>query len=399
MHPSYVTKLPTGKESGKYISLDLGGTNFKVCEVYLEKLQQVRVRQKKFSIPESAKVADGERLFDFMADSVEAFLKDCGLSKKEEHELGFTFSFPVRQTGIKSGELYHWSKEFNCSNTKGKDVVEMLNDAFKRNKINVNIRAFVNDTVGILMSSAYSDPQTRIGLVLGEGTNAAYVENIKNVKKWKGPYPESEKMIINTEWGSFDEGKKVLPINKFDEILDLKSRDPGKHIFEKMISAFYLGEIVRLTCLSLVKKKILFNGQSSPVFDKQNSFQIQFLSRIERDYSIELSDTKLILQDLLLIPSTTPKDRRIVRRIVELVSIRSARLTASGIVALITQMNKMDGCTVAVDNYIYNYPHFINRMRDAIHELLGLFSENVIFTHNKDGSSIGASIVTSMINQ
>jgi len=132
------------------------------------------------------------------------------------------------------------------------------------------------------MSSAYSDPQTRIGLVLGEGTNAAYVENIKNVKKWKGPYPESEKMIINTEWGSFDEGKKVLPINKFDEILDLKSRDPGKHIFEKMISAFYLGEIVRLTCLSLVKKKILFNGQSSPVFDKQNSFQIQFLSRIER---------------------------------------------------------------------------------------------------------------------
>jgi len=25
MHPSYVTKLPTGKESGKYISLDLGG--------------------------------------------------------------------------------------------------------------------------------------------------------------------------------------------------------------------------------------------------------------------------------------------------------------------------------------------------------------------------------------
>ncbi|OUM67425.1 hypothetical protein PIROE2DRAFT_40082 [Piromyces sp. E2] len=399
MHPSFVTRLPTGKEAGKFISLDLGGTNFKVCEVYLEKLQQVRVRQKKFSIPESARDADGERLFDFMADSVEAFLKDCGLSKEEEHELGFTFSFPVRQTGIKSGELYLWSKEFNCSNTKGKDVVEMLNDAFKRNKINVNIRALVNDTVGTLMSCAYSDPQTRIGLVLGEGTNVAYVEKIENIKKWKCPYPESENMIINTEWGSFDEEKKVLPINKFDEILDLKSRNPGKRIFEKMISAFYLGEIVRLTCLSLIEKKMLFNGQSSPIFDKQNSFQIQYLSRIERDYSIELSDTKLILQDLLLIPSTTPKDRRIVRRIVELVCIRSARLTASGVVALITKMNKMDGCTIAVDNFIYEYPHFINRMRDAIHELLGTFSENVILTYIKDGSSIGASIVTGMINK
>ncbi|ORX57235.1 hypothetical protein BCR36DRAFT_319461 [Piromyces finnis] len=397
MHPSFVTKLPTGKEYGKNIILDLGGTNFKICEVYLEKQQQVRVRQKKFSIPETAKVADGERLFDFMADSVESFLKDCGLSKEEEHELGFTFSFPVRQTGIKSGELYLWSKEFKCSNTTGKDVVEMLNDAFKRNKINVNIKALVNNTVGTLMASAYNDPQSCIGLVLGEGTNAAYIERINNVKKWKDLHIESEKLIINTEWGSFDEEKLVLPVNKFDEILDLKSSNPGKHIFEKMISAFYLGEIVRLACISLIEKKLLFNGKSSMLFDKPNSFQIQYLSRIERDYSIELSDTKLILQDLLLIPSTTPKDRSIVRRIVELASIRSARLTASGIVALITQMNKMDGCTIAVDNFIYEYPHFINRIRDAIHELLGQYSENVILTYNKDGSSIGASIITSMI--
>ncbi len=99
----------------------------------MEKQNQVRVRQKKFSIPETAKNADGERLFDFMADSVKAFIKDTGISTEEKHELGFTFSFPVRQTGINSGELYLWSKEFNCSNTKGNDVAEMLNDAFKRN--------------------------------------------------------------------------------------------------------------------------------------------------------------------------------------------------------------------------------------------------------------------------
>jgi len=99
----------------------------------LEKQNQVRVRQKKFAIPETAKNADGERLFDFMADSVKAFIKDMGISTEEKHELGFTFSFPVRQTGINSGELYLWSKEFNCSNTKGNDVAEMLNDAFKRN--------------------------------------------------------------------------------------------------------------------------------------------------------------------------------------------------------------------------------------------------------------------------
>ncbi|ORX75210.1 hypothetical protein BCR32DRAFT_225264 [Anaeromyces robustus] len=399
MLPSFVTKLPTGQELGNFISLDLGGTNFKVCKVYLENPYQIRVQQKKFSIPETAKNADGERLFDFMADSVESFLKDRNINKEKEQELGFTFSFPVRQTGINSGELYLWSKEFNCSNTKGKDVVMMLNEAFKRNKINIKVKALVNDTVGILMASAYSDPQTFIGVVLGEGTNAAYVEKIENIAKWKGPQPESGKMIINTEWGSFDEEKLVLPINKFDELLDQNSLDPGKHVFEKMISGFYLGEIVRLTCLYLINKKLLFKGQSSIIFNKPNSFDIQYLSRIERDYSIELSDTKLILQDLLLIPSTTLSDRRIVRRIVELVGIRSARLTACGVVALLNQMNKLDGCTVAVDNFINDYPHFINRMRDAIHELLGSFSENVNLIHTKDGSSVGTSIIASMVNE
>jgi len=62
-------------------------------------------------------------------------------------------------------------------------------------------------------------------------------------------------------------------------------------------------------------------------------------------------------------------------------------------------MNKMDGCTIAVDNFIDEYPHFINRMRDAIHELLGIFSENVIIINNKDGSSIGAGIIVSMVNK
>lgn len=132
------------------------------------------------------------------------------------------------------------------------------------------------------MAGAYSDPQTSIGIVLGKGSNAAYVESIEKIKKWKGPQPESGKMIINTEWGDFDDAKIVLPVNKYDLLVDQRSNNPGKHIFEKMISAFYMGEIVRLTCQHLIDRKILFNGQSSFIFEKSNSFEIQYLSRIER---------------------------------------------------------------------------------------------------------------------
>lgn len=34
--PSFVTRLPTGQESGSFLALDLGGSNFRVCEVLLK---------------------------------------------------------------------------------------------------------------------------------------------------------------------------------------------------------------------------------------------------------------------------------------------------------------------------------------------------------------------------
>jgi hexokinase len=398
MLPSFVTNRPTGKEQGSYLALDLGGTNFRVCEVYLEGQCSVRLRQKKFTISESCKNAEGEVLFDFLADSVESFLKDSGVVPAQQKlELGFTFSFPVEQTAINAGNLLVWSKGFNCSNTVGKDVVEMLNQAFIRKGLNVKVTALVNDTVGTLISHAYNDPQTLVGVILGTGTNAAYVEKIENVKKWKGAIPASGEMIINCEWGAYDEEKVMLPVTQYDNKLDAESQNPGKHIYEKMISGMYLGEICRNVFLDLIEKKYLFNGYLSEELKKPNSFETQYMSRIERDYSADLSDTKIVLQDLLGIQSTTARDRRIVRRIVELVGIRAARLSACCIAGLITQMKKLDGCTVAIDGSVYeHYPHFGNRIQDALHELLGIFAENITLALGKDGSGIGAGIIAAL---
>jgi hexokinase len=398
MLPSFVTNRPTGKEQGSYLALDLGGTNFRVCEVYLEGQCSVRLRQKKFTIPEECKNAEGEVLFDFLANSVESFLKDSGVVPTQQNlELGFTFSFPVEQTAINAGNLLVWSKGFNCTNTVGKDVVEMLNQAFIRKGLNVKVTALVNDTVGTLISHAYNDPQTLVGVILGTGTNAAYVEKIENVKKWKGAIPASGEMIINCEWGAYDEEKAMLPLTQYDNKLDAESQNQGKHIYEKMISGMSLGEICRNVFLDLIQKKYLFNGYLSEELKKPNSFETQYMSRIERDYSADLSDTKIVLQDLLGIPNTTARDRRIVRRIVELVGIRAARLSACCIAGLITQMKKLDGCTVAIDGSVFeHYPHFGNRIQDALHELLGLFAENITLALGKDGSGIGAGIIAAL---
>jgi len=397
MIPSYVSNRPTGKETGSYLALDLGGTNFRVCEVYLEGDSKVRLTQKKFTIPDYAKCGQSDVLFDFLADSVLTFITENNIPSESDIPLGFTFSFPVNQTAIDKGYLMGWTKGFDCKDTVNKDVVALLNEALARKNVKVHVTALVNDTVGTLMSHAYVDPGTFVGVILGTGTNAAYVEKVSAIPKWKGGPVQSGEMIINCEWGAFDNERVVLPFNKYDQKMDEESTNPGEQTFEKMISGMYLGEICRNVFLDLIEKKYLFNGYLSEELKKQNSFETQYMSRIERDYSADLSDTKIVLQDLLGIPNTTARDRRIVRRIVELVGIRAARLSACCIAGLVTQMKKLDGCTVAIDGSVYeHYPHFGNRMKDAIHELLGMFEENVNIVLGKDGSSVGAGVIAAL---
>jgi hexokinase len=49
----------------------------------------------------------------------------------------------------------------------------------------INVVAIVNDTIGTLVSHSFVDPETKLGVIIGTGSNAAYVEKIQNIPKWK----------------------------------------------------------------------------------------------------------------------------------------------------------------------------------------------------------------------
>ena len=58
-------------------------------------------------------------LFDFIASSLNEFIEKEGdpeLSSVKRRELGFTFSFPVKQTSVSSGILIKWTKGFSIEN-------------------------------------------------------------------------------------------------------------------------------------------------------------------------------------------------------------------------------------------------------------------------------------------
>jgi hexokinase len=47
------------------------------------------------------------------------------------------------------------------------------------------VAALVNDTIGTLVAHAYEYPETQVGVILGTGANAAYIEKLENIKKFK----------------------------------------------------------------------------------------------------------------------------------------------------------------------------------------------------------------------
>lgn len=178
-----------------------------------------------------------------------------------------------------------------------------------------------------------------------------------------------------------------------------------------MISGMFLGELTRLIIHDLVKSGELFNGKGSALLENKDSFETAYMARCERylkivylfliyisrDHSLALTDIKQLLEDVLQVPSTSIEDRRIVKHVCELIGTRAARLSAAGIAAIVTKINRLDGCTVAIDGSVYeHYPHFGNRMRDALYELLGITAQNVMLEQARDGSGQGAALVAAL---
>ena len=185
MLPSYVRGIPSGKERGDFLALDLGGSNFRVVAFGLSPDEGVRqLDARKITIPAKlmTDACDASELFGFIADQVGEApgAKD---QSTPNLKLGFTFSFPVNQKSINEGDLVHWTKGFATRDCEGEEVVRLLQNAFKEREISVDVAALVNDTVGTLVAHAVEDSRTQVGVILGTGCNACYVEKVANIVK------------------------------------------------------------------------------------------------------------------------------------------------------------------------------------------------------------------------
>lgn len=124
------------------MAIDLGGTHLRVCEVDLQGNSQFAIHQQKYTVPTALKTGDIRELCDFIADCVDSFISDKDGSYGDETlQLGFTFSFPIWQTSINRGTLKQWTKGYKCENAVGKDIAVIMQDAFLRKNVPVNVAA------------------------------------------------------------------------------------------------------------------------------------------------------------------------------------------------------------------------------------------------------------------
>ncbi|KAF3450683.1 hypothetical protein FNV43_RR06772 [Rhamnella rubrinervis] len=409
---SYVDNLPTGNEKGLYYALDLGGTNFRVLRVQLGGKDGGIINQEfaELSIPSDLMIGTSEALFDYIAAELAKFVaqegQDFQLPPGRQRELGFTFSFPVMQSSIDSGTLIRWTKGFSIDDAVGQDVVAELTRAVEKQGLDMRVSALVNDTVGTLAGGRYTNKDVVAAVILGTGTNAAYVERAHAIPKWHGLLPKSGEMVINMEWGNFRSSH--IPLTEYDHSLDTESLNPGEQIFEKIISGMYLGEIVRRVLCRIAEEAFLFGDTVPPKLKVPFILRTPHMSAMHHDTSSDLKVVGSILKDILEISNTSLKARKVVVQLCNIVSTRGARLSAAGIFGLIKKLGRdtlKDGekqrTVVALDGGLYeHYLEYSKCMENTLKELLGQeVSESVIIEHSNDGSGIGAALLAASHSQ
>ncbi|KAH8810897.1 hypothetical protein F5884DRAFT_672355 [Xylogone sp. PMI_703] len=368
--PSYVTAVPDGTETGLYLAVDLGGTNLRVCSVDLHGDTTFTIKQSKVAVPPRLMTANtAAELFSFLAEQLNFFLRQHHedmlatyrakraasptQNKSSRFDdsllLGFTFSFTFEQEALDKGTMLRWTKGFNIPDAMGRDICEMFQTEIDRFNLPVRVVALINDTVGTLLARSYTSPgnsRTLLGAIFGTGTNGAYVEKTRDITKLdEVDRRTSEDMILNTEWGSFDNELLVLPNTSYDEAVDRESVHPGIQLFEKRTSGMYLGEVLRhvLLAMASVDESIAATGLSR--LNEKSAIDASFLSMAASDNSDELVVLRKNLKDCLHIDARK-ETAEAVKIIALAIGERAARLAGVAVAGVIIKSGRLIPKTV-----------------------------------------------------
>lgn len=356
MLPSFCHAVPTGKETGTFVALDVGGSTFRVALVELRGRSQgsdgmVIHHMLSSKIDEPIRQLRGVQFFDWMASKIQAMLDECPNKRPKEDviSLGLTWSFPLEQTSHRSGKIQGAGKGFKCAHDNlGADLAELLEQACARQGLSIRVEAIINDGAATLLSQAYLEPSTSMGLILGTGTNAAAYFPVTSIGSSKfgsrsaSWFTNANRVIVNTEASMFGGG--ILPRSRWDETLNNEHPLPDFQPLEYMTTGRYLGELMRLIILEAVETCNMFGGAVPAELVDPYTLDTAILAQLEEDKSTDMNGSaSLITQAFGLIDTPTRSELAFLRLVAPSISRRASTYLAVAIHAMVALQRETSG--------------------------------------------------------
>ncbi len=366
---------PAGNERGEALGLDFGGTNLRLFLVQiggrgfrLVRDKVINIRHDRLNLDLTQSSVDGSQLFDYIAAEIGEMV-DVG----QDLPLGHCFSFPFRQADRNTGVLQEWTKEIKTGGVVGQDVNRLLEQALLRQGlVNIKPTALLNDTVAALLWAAYLEDRADIGSICGSGHNSSLVDG--------------EGRIINVEAGNFH--ADILPINRYDTMLDHGSSNRGAQSFEKMVAGVYLGELLRLMLLDLSHETGFFPslGLASKQLTVPNSIHSHDISSLLASGILSSGGKPVCFQ---------PDEQERIQRLALALVKRAARLIAAAYLGIAEHLDPglNHHHLISIDGSLYEkMPWFAAFIRTGLDEVMGERSHRIETRFLKDSSGLGAAL-------
>lgn len=242
--PTFIQPKTDGVE-GTAMVLDLGGTNYRVAKVKLTPGEKPEIDPKdgwKRNLEKMKEEGYTEQnLLEDMSDPILAS------NREKDMPIGYCFSYPADSMLNGDSTLNIWTKGVDIPSMVGKPIGKPLMDYLNENRNGTpkftGVKV-INDTVASLFAGLTSPGyDAYIGLIVGTGTNMAAMMPAKGIGKIAGMkgIDFSKDLPVNFESGNFNP-PFLTPV---DNIVDALSNSKGRQKFEKAVSGFYLGEILK----------------------------------------------------------------------------------------------------------------------------------------------------------
>ncbi|MBM3700241.1 MAG: hexokinase [Actinobacteria bacterium] len=369
MLPTYLTGSSIGTKT-PVIALDAGGTNLRSAVVSFDAdSNPVIGNTNKTSMPGTTGAASKEVFFATIADNIKDIIS-------EGSSIGFVFSYPIEIYPDMDGRLLHFTKEVRAPEVEGefigKNLLEILG---KKAGIKDRKIVLLNDTPAVLLSgiAAFSQRQydSCIGLVLGTGMNACYIEKNSNILKISNSsgFPDKSCQLINVEAGNFSRG----PRGKIDEIFDAGTINPGHGTFEKMFSGAYMGGLAT-EVIKIAAKEKLFSAAGCRILGN-----IQTLESKEIDIYLDFPPRSSLLGEIF--NELQNEDKIILYLLLDNLIERAALLTSIVLAALLTKSCRGFNpchpvCIIAEGSSFYKMNNFKTRVECCLKNVLAKNSFN-----------------------